>query len=349
MAVAVNPAVLVVSCLVCIVGCFGNGTLIFLVAKHKQLKTMRNAFLLNIAVADILAALSAALFAVTVSFEGIWIFGLGMCRVHHFLYTVYQAVAIFTLTFLSVERCVKHFNPSCGLDTVRNWVAATILVFLWLIPLILGIPDVIFAELKPTFNGTYVCFIHPPSNLRHMYQVLDAGLKFAILLAIPLLITAVSFSVMFFTRKARSRPGIDKKSRTVSENEEHDMEHVQSQGTGTDASGGSRQRSHGSTKLVLALVLVYVICWLPIHVYQMWFFLGRSGYNNMWAAFKVFADCMCLVDCCLRAWVVFGVDPTFKHYFKTHLCCCFYKRDEAEIIPLDDQTALPAKGSFKYA
>jgi hypothetical protein len=338
----------VVACLVFILGCLGNGTLIFLIAKHKQLKTTRNAFILNIAVADMLAAvICAPIMGVTAASQDDWLFGEAICRLYYFTLDLFPEVSIFTLTVLSIERCINRFSPSRTPETMRRGVAVGIIVILWFISVIIDLRQLIFATLKTTYSGGgHVCFVDGPSHLRHVYQALDTAVRFVVQFAIPVLIIALCFTSIAIKRSLGSGGTAQPTTPTSRETRPHAEAAQPQTPPGTCLPTDS---SSCYTKLVLAFVIVFIVCFLPLHIWRIWFYFGRTDYSVAWNGFRIFANNLSYVDCCIRAWIVFGIDPIFNHYFKKHLCCCCNNSSTEDIIPLDDQTVLPAHDSFNYA
>jgi len=45
-------------------------------------------------------------------------------------------------------------------------------------------------------------------------------------------------------------------------------------------------------RLVLSFVVVFVVCWLPRHIWYFWYNFDPNEYNLFWHVFKIMAYCL---------------------------------------------------------
>jgi hypothetical protein len=337
MAYVENYIVPIVAFIIFILGCVGNGTLIFLIARYRQLKTIQNAFILSIAVADMLVALVCApVFGVTYAIPETWMFGVAMCKLYGFLTTMSPALSIFTLTVLSIERCTETFNQSCNVGNMTRKGKAGLLFLLWFVSISLGLPNLIFANVQTLrySGGASVCFQHPV-ELGGQYTRMDTLLRFLILLAVPVVTTVVSFTLIAINLLSTNvQQNVDPANLETTKQVQTEMKQPLSKHPERSSVSHNKTRF---TILVMTLCAAYALCWLSFYIYMMWFFFYNGEYNRSWHVFRIFALCLSFSDCCIRSWFIFGLHPTFNHYFKKHLCCCFGRTPSNEAIPLNDQ------------
>ncbi|XP_064628616.1 neuropeptide CCHamide-2 receptor-like [Lineus longissimus] len=330
--------VAVVASIIFILVCLGNGTLIFLIVKHKKLRTIQNAFLLSISVADLLVGVVCLpVFGATYAFPNTWMFGVAMCKIYGCLTTVCPALSIFTLTFLSIECCTNIYRQS-STSGLSSYGKVAILFLLWFVCLCLGLPNLIFANITTLQYGEQadICFQHPV-HLQGSYTRVDALVRLFIFLVIPALIIAVCFtliavkvfSIGYWSTSAGGNV-YPTNSETTQEAEE---EQSLSQVADPRISAGTESRY---PILIMTLSAAFTFCWIPFHVYMMWFFYDSAEFSHAWHVFRLFALCLCFADCCVRPWIVFGLEKTFNHYFKKHLWCCVKRTASNEMIPLNE-------------
>lgn len=77
---------------------------------------------------------------------------------------------------------------------------------------------------------------------------------------------------------------------------------------------------------VLGLALVFVMCWLPRHVYLLWFYFDPSYYNDFWHVFKIVAFCLMFANSALNPFVFYVLDARFRDYVHSALLCRRRKR-----------------------
>ncbi len=75
-------------------------------------------------------------------------------------------------------------------------------------------------------------------------------------------------------------------------------------------------------KVVLSFVIVFICCWLPRHVYIMWFFFDPGLYNLFWHVFKILGFCMSFINSCVNPLALYFLSRQFRHYYNRYLFCC---------------------------
>lgn len=84
----------------------GNCGVIFIVVKHKEMRSITNLFLINLSIADLLMAIFNTLFNFVYMLTTNWYFGAIYCRINNFIATVSVAASVFTITALCFDRFV---------------------------------------------------------------------------------------------------------------------------------------------------------------------------------------------------------------------------------------------------
>ena len=90
----------------------GNIVVCFVVYKNSNLRTIPNAFFLNLAVSNVLLALSQLPMLINTIIKGKWSFGEKFCSFYAFLDVTLFATSLFTLTMISINRYFKIVKPN---------------------------------------------------------------------------------------------------------------------------------------------------------------------------------------------------------------------------------------------
>ena len=78
-------------------------------------------------------------------------------------------------------------------------------------------------------------------------------------------------------------------------------------------------------KMVLAFVIIFILCFLPYHIFNLWFhFDPRSEevYDEFWNAFRIIGFCLSFINSCINPITLYCVSGTFRKYFNRYLFCC---------------------------
>jgi 7 transmembrane receptor (rhodopsin family) len=74
-------------------------------------------------------------------------------------------------------------------------------------------------------------------------------------------------------------------------------------------------------RIVLSFVVVFIICWLPRHVWYFWYHFDEYGeYNMFWHIFKIAAFCLSFINSCVNPFALYFLSRQFRHYYHRYLC-----------------------------
>ena len=97
--------------LIFIVGLIGNGSLIYILCRHKTMRSVPNTFIFNLALGDLLVLLFSVPFTSTIYTLESWPFGELICKFTEFAKDMSVGVSVFTLTALSADRYTAIVKP----------------------------------------------------------------------------------------------------------------------------------------------------------------------------------------------------------------------------------------------
>ena len=312
-----SVAVPVIFACIFIAGVVGNGSLLYFVARFKILQTVPNVLITNLAVGDILLLIICVPFTSTVYTFSEWPYGEHICKMNEFLTTVSIGVSIFSLTVLSIERynVITRHSFSYDFRNARRHVVVTI-VGIWCLAVTLAIPDVISSHIRVYQNTTInICDPHHPS-FGDMYPQMHAVIRFILLFAVPVVIITV-FYVLLSLFLLDKRPQL---SMSMSNGEKVKSTLMNEDDSEKMLTKALIQRKRVAW-VVLCLSALFIICWLPYHIYRLWYYFDPGPFNQFWHVFKITGFCLSFLNSCVNPFVMYYLDGRFRAHFNAFLCC----------------------------
>ncbi|XP_057662901.1 cholecystokinin receptor [Diorhabda carinulata] len=160
------------------------------------MRTITNLFLLNLAISDLLLGVLCMPFTLIGALLRDFVFGAVMCKLLPFLQACSVSVGVWTLVAISVERYYAICHPLRSLRWQTLNHAYKLILFIWIGSIICMAPIAALSQLQPTRQGNQKCRENWSSlKCEKAYNLfLDA-----ILLVIPLLVMAVTYSLITIT------------------------------------------------------------------------------------------------------------------------------------------------------
>ncbi|KAL6103995.1 ackr4 [Pungitius sinensis] len=178
------------------VGLAGNGLVVAVYACHKRLRTMTDAFLTHLAVADLLLLCTLPFWAADAA-RG-WQLGGVACKVVSACYSVNFTCCMLLLACISLDR---HVALAGGRGAGRGrWLRRAIArrhcwklcSAVWATALLLGLPDLILSEVRWLSNRSVCLAVYPPSMGRWGKAALEVA-EVLLGFLLPLLVMAVCY------------------------------------------------------------------------------------------------------------------------------------------------------------
>lgn len=223
-------------------GTFGNGLVIISIFRSTRLRTVTNTYLLNIAIADFLLLLSIPFLIITILANG-WIFGNILCKMYYNFIHINQYVSSLLLAALSFDRYLAVCHPIRAIEFRTRTKCVLIIAGCWLISILFLCPTWVFATVtseryvlwkgyrveKCVIDFPSIIFTIPPEIVFTYYAFL-LGFLFP-----------VSMITTFYILVLVRLNNIRRKHRSE-----------------------LKQRAHRKvTRIVLAVITAYFICWVP--------------------------------------------------------------------------------------
>nr|XP_034984597.1 C-X-C chemokine receptor type 1-like [Zootoca vivipara] len=213
----------------CLLSLVGNSLVVLVIAYNKGNRSATDVYLLNLAIADLLFALTLPFWAADRAHE--WIFGTPMCKILSLLKEVNFYSGILLLACISMDRYLAIVHATRAVTQKRSWVRF-VCVGIWLFSFLLSLPVIIFHEaFLPTEKMKWVCYENiggnQTSDIRVKLRILPQTFGFILPLIIMLFCYGVTVHRLYHTKNSQKKKAM---------------------------------------KVILAVVLVFLVCWLPYNI-----------------------------------------------------------------------------------
>ncbi|XP_059200769.1 atypical chemokine receptor 4 [Centropristis striata] len=275
-----------------LVGLAGNGLVVAVYAYHKRLKTMTDAFLTHLAVADLLLLFTLPFWAADAA-RG-WELGQAVCKIVSACYTVNFTCCMLLLACISLDRYLALARAQ-GKDR-SQWLQRIftrrhcwkICLSVWGTAFILGLPDLILSEVRWASNRSVCLAVYPPSMAgggKAALEVIEVLLGFLI----PLLVMVVCYCGV-----GRALKGLPVESR------------------------GKKWKA---LRVLLIVVGVFVVTQLPYNVVKVYramdsvyTFVTHCGTSKVLDQVAQVTESLALTHCCLNPILYAFVGSSFRQH-----------------------------------
>ncbi|KAM4540753.1 B2 bradykinin receptor [Fundulus diaphanus] len=221
--------------IISVLGIFFNLFVLMVFCLHKKPCTVAEIYLSNLAAADLVLVSCLPFWAINISNNYNWPFGLFMCKIVNVGIKINVYGSIYFLVLVGIDRYVALVHALSHGRMRRPKYAKLGCLLTWGFGLLLSIPTFIFREVKhfPEY-GVHACYLDYPSyTLEMLYDVMLLILSFIV----PFLI--ILFCTLRIIR-ALKKQSIERVNATNTEQK--------------------------ATILVLVVLLAFLMCWVPFHL-----------------------------------------------------------------------------------
>ncbi|XP_068574055.1 B2 bradykinin receptor-like [Cebidichthys violaceus] len=218
---------------------------------HKKACTMAEIYLSNMAAADLLLMTFLPFWAVYVANKFDWTFGNPLCRLVTLSITMNAYCSIYFLVLISIDRYVALVHPLSHEGMRRPKYAKLGCLLVWCFGLFLSVPTLVYREVEnSTYSNSTVCHLKYPTLTENcLFTVMLTTIGFIIPLSI------ISFCTFRIIQVLKNRLIV---------------------GLNT------KKWEQKATTLMLAVLLAFMICWVPFHLVKIVLLLLHA---------KVLTDC----------------------------------------------------------
>lgn len=209
---------------------------------HKKVCTVPEIYLGNLAAADLVLVASLPFWAVNVSNRYNWPFGALLCKLVNLSISMNMYCSIYFLVLISMDRFMALVHPLSQTRMRRPKYAKLCCLLVWCLGLLMNTPVLMYRQVQHfSAINTTLCYFALRNPLSFMlYQGIQALFIFVIPVSI---ISVCTFKII---KALKNRENTQKKEMKA-------------------------------TTLVLAVLLAFLICWLPFHLLGIIQLLSKAG------------------------------------------------------------------------
>ncbi|KAM6951862.1 somatostatin receptor type 2 [Aplochiton taeniatus] len=272
--------------IVCIIGLAGNSLVIVAILKLDKMASSTTVYIFNLALADGLFMVGLPFIAIQ-NFQNHWAFGELACKLVMVLDGINQFTSVFCLTAMSVDRYMALVDPLrfARWGTARR--AKLVSVVLWLFSVLPVLP---MALLFTSSQG--LCSLDVGASDFLMLGFLSY--TFVLGFALPFTVMTASYVALVFVLWTQQR-------RAASPDHE------------------SHRLEWQVTKMVVAVVLVFGVCWLPFYAFNFCSLYGAEMVKTFARGFE-FVVLLSYSWSCANPIMYACLSETFGRYFHALLC-----------------------------
>ncbi|KAF3695104.1 C-X-C chemokine receptor type 1 [Channa argus] len=270
----------------------GNGVVVYVVCYMKKGRASTDIYLMHLALADLIFSLTLPFWAVYKHFG--WIFGNILCK----LLSGFQEAAVYSGVFLlaciSVDRYFAIVRATRLLSS-HHLLVKVVYSVVWLVAGVLSLPVLIQRESIPDEDLGHICYENLTGESSDHWRVSLRVLRHTVGFFLPLAVMAVCYFwtvvTLFHTRN---------------------------------------QQKHKAMRVILAVVVVFILCWLPYNITVLIDTLIRFGAIEVETCTTLYVMEVTLNVTEVLAFVHCAVNPVLYAFigekFRNQLLLVLYKR-----------------------
>ncbi|NXC43649.1 AGTR2 protein, partial [Penelope pileata] len=219
-----------------VLGLVGNSVVVVVLCHHSSPRTVANIYIFNLAMADLLCLATLPFWATYYAQGYNWLFGSLMCKISSSVLCLNMFASIFFITCMSVDRYHAIVHPIRSQRRTPHQ-AYFIALVVWGLACLSSLPTFYFRDTHYIKSmGVKACIMAFPHEDYAKWSVGTAFLKNALGFFIPL--TVITTCYIWIRRHLIKAQEF----------------------------GKNKQKRDKVLKLVAAVVVAFLICWLPFHI-----------------------------------------------------------------------------------
>ena len=288
--------------LITLIGVVGNIMVIIVIVRRKRICNTINIALLNLAVCDLLFVAICVPFLAYHYTGDSWMLGEAFCKFFMYLWHVTVYMTVYILVFVSILRylTVVHGIVTAKYRSNRNITLC--LILLWAVILITNCPLILVYQTKTFRNNT------EPESYKCSVISKDVGKQLFLSLFVMSYFVPLAIIATFYTAILR-----------YLKQEQNRMRNTHPSHTPTVSRFSIEENTLRATRIIIIIVLVFGLCWLPLHVHILVVSFGGRPKSLAYIVFQFIAHFLAYANACLNPMIYNFASDDFRKEFR-RLC-----------------------------
>ncbi|XP_025096379.1 G-protein coupled receptor 54-like isoform X1 [Pomacea canaliculata] len=318
-----------------VVGALGNGLVIYTMGRHGE-RSATNCYIINLAVSDFAVLTVVVPFTMAMFTSYDWLYGVVMCKVTVYLIYVMLQATCLTLTAMTIDRYFAIVHPISSLRDRTPRTAILISISTWIASSLVCIPFLVYSQLlyqlEPSGLHVYCVSLWPSDTWTKAITVAFIMSTYVL----PLFVIVVCYTLILkhlgsrkvsFRREAGA--GVGCVEAEISE-------------------GPVIRRRRRVAKTVFAIVLLFAVTWLPIHVFNLCYVLIDPFPKTAFLySVKIMCHTLSYLNSCLNPFVYGFFGDGFRQAFRKSFPRCSGRNQVAPSV--HDTTNVPSTMETRLA
>nr|ANO39143.1 NPYR-8 [Schmidtea mediterranea] len=226
-----------------VLGVVGNSFVIFVVMRSRHMRTITNIFISNLALSDIIMCLIAVPFTPIALFMNNWTLPASLCKVLPMTMGVSVYVSTLTSTAIAIDRFFIIVHPF--IPRMKNSLCGFIICVIWIIAILISLPLAVYQTKRNDLqSNTSKCQeVWPIDSSREVFTFVSFVLQFVL----PCSIISVCYFKISKILRERCKSKVGSGTKSIRGKE------------------GEIKRKRKTNKMLIAMVTIFVICWIPLN------------------------------------------------------------------------------------
>ena len=226
-----------------LVGIFGNVMVLYVVIRYQAMQTITNKFIACLSTSDLLLCLFAIPFTPMNALMPSWIFGGGMCKLVPVAMSVSVFISTWTCVAIALDRYFAIVHPH--VPRMNSNFQALVITVIWIFSAATSLPIAIFTSQEMDANGEKSCRENWPNSESLLAYTCNILVLQVVLPVLVISYCYISVSVQLY-KQAEVRLGTGAEARIRM----------------------NARRNKRINKMLIAMVVIFVSCWLPLDLYH---------------------------------------------------------------------------------
>ena len=289
-------------CLIFVVSLLGNSFIGIIVYKTQTLRKPINFFIVNMAISDLLFPIYYFPSKVTHLYADSWLIsgplGQALCKLVNILANVSTIVSVQSLVLIAVDRFGAVKFPLCS-PLISSKLCPFFILATWIIALAVCSPF-LFAYTTVENPGGLQCVAKWTEAFGESFSAKNYFLAlFVVFFYIPIVLLTILYSTIVIKLKSQKRPGEQS----------------------INAEQQRAKRNRNVLKMAIAIVLGFVLCWVPRSIGFLLLYFARNGLPCGFFKYWYITFFMAASNCAINPCICFIFSSNYRNALKRLLRC----------------------------